>query len=140
MRFCQSSTRLANGATSSTSMSGGWAISSCGTIAARPTPAPTSRRRSDGCCGAAPSRASRCTNNMIGERAMSRLPVLEQFIGDLRALWAAEPDNRRRMEQAKPLLEQLLNDPGLRAHSAAWPSTEGYKNLLLYVDPDHHFV
>jgi len=71
---------------------------------------------------------------------MSRLPVLEQFIGDLRAIWAAEPDNRRRMERAKPLLEQLLNDPGLKAHSAAWPSTEGYKNLLLYVDPDHHFV
>ena len=39
-----------------------------------------------------------------------------------------------------PLLEQLVKDAGLKAHSASWPSTEGYKNLLLYVDPDHHFV
>jgi predicted metal-dependent enzyme (double-stranded beta helix superfamily) len=44
------------------------------------------------------------------------------------------------MEKAKPLLEQLVMDPALKAHSASWPSTEGRKNLLLYVDPDHHFV
>ena len=71
---------------------------------------------------------------------MSRLPVLEKFIGDLRAIWTAQSDNQCRMERAKPLLEHLLCDPGLKAHSAGWPSTEGYKNLLLYVDPDHHFV
>jgi 3-mercaptopropionate dioxygenase len=70
----------------------------------------------------------------------ARLPVLERFIGDLRTVWAAQPDNGRRMEQAKPLLERLLRDPDLKAHSAQWPSTEGYKNLLLYVDPDHHFA
>jgi predicted metal-dependent enzyme (double-stranded beta helix superfamily) len=69
-----------------------------------------------------------------------RLPVLDRFIGDLRAIWAAEPDNRRRMEQAKPLLERLVMEPSLKAHSADWPSTEGRKNLLLYVDPDHLFV
>jgi predicted metal-dependent enzyme (double-stranded beta helix superfamily) len=72
--------------------------------------------------------------------ASARLPVLDKFIADLRVVWAAEPDNQRRMQRAKPLLERLLSDPGLKAHSAAWPSTEGYKNLLLYVDPDHHFA
>src|SRR5438093_7300255 len=72
--------------------------------------------------------------------ASERLPILDKFIGDLRAVWAADPDNRRRMERAKPLLEQLVRDTGLKAHSAAWPSTEGRKNLLLYVDPDHDFV
>ena len=71
---------------------------------------------------------------------MSRLPVIEQFITDLRAIWASEADNERRMARAKPLLELLLNDPDLKTHSATWPSTEGYKNLVLYVDPDHHFV
>jgi 3-mercaptopropionate dioxygenase len=70
----------------------------------------------------------------------ARLPVLERFIADLRTVWAAQSDNARRMEQAKPLLERLLRDPDLKAHSAQWPSTEGYKNLLLYVDPDHHFA
>ncbi len=70
----------------------------------------------------------------------ARLPVLEKFIADLRTVWSAEADNQRRMERAKPLLEQLVKDAGLKAHSASWPSTEGYKNLLLYVDPDHHFV
>src|SRR6516165_3984179 len=70
----------------------------------------------------------------------ARLPVLEKFIADLRTIWSAEADNRRRMEKARPLLEQLVKDAGLKAHSASWPSTEGYKNLLLYVDPDQHFV
>ena len=69
-----------------------------------------------------------------------RLPVLDRFIGDLRAVWTAEADNQRRMEKAKPLLEQLVKDPALKARSADWPSTEGGKNLLLYVDPDHLFV
>lgn len=69
-----------------------------------------------------------------------RLPVLDRFIGDLRAIWAEDSGNERRMEKAKPLLEQLVKNPMLKAHSAGWPSTEGRKNLLLYVDPDHHFV
>jgi len=70
----------------------------------------------------------------------ARLPVLEKFIGDLRAVWAAESENGRRMERAKPLLERFVMESSLKAHSAAWPSTEGHKNLLLYVDPDHDFV
>jgi len=72
--------------------------------------------------------------------AIAPLPVFEKFIGDLRAIWDAEADHQRRMERAKPLLEQLVKDPGLKAHSACWPSTEGHKNLLLYVDPEHHFA
>jgi predicted metal-dependent enzyme (double-stranded beta helix superfamily) len=69
-----------------------------------------------------------------------RLPVFQRFIDDLRAVWAMHPDNASRMEHAKPLLEHLLQDQSLRAHSAHWPSTEGYKNLLLYVDADHGFA
>lgn len=72
--------------------------------------------------------------------ATPRLPVLDKFIVDLRTIWAEDSENERRMAKAKPMLEQLLNDATLKAHSAAWPSTEGRKNLLLYVDPDHHFV
>src|SRR6201981_1942718 len=72
--------------------------------------------------------------------ASARLPVFERFIAELRAIWASQPDNQARMNRAKLALEELVLDPGLRAHSAAWPSTEGYKNLLLYVDPDHMFV
>jgi predicted metal-dependent enzyme (double-stranded beta helix superfamily) len=68
------------------------------------------------------------------------LPVFDAFVRELRTIWAAETDNRRRMEQAKPLLERLVSDETLRAHSAHWPSTEGYKNLRLYVDPDYNFV
>jgi len=33
-----------------------------------------------------------------------RLPVLETFIRDLRAIWATESENQRRMERAKGLL------------------------------------
>ena len=70
----------------------------------------------------------------------ARLPVLEQFIAELRGIWAANPDNRSRMEKAKPALERFVMEPALKAHSKDWPSTEGHKNLLLYVDSDHEFV
>jgi predicted metal-dependent enzyme (double-stranded beta helix superfamily) len=69
-----------------------------------------------------------------------RLPVLDKFIGDLRAIWASERENGRRMERAKPVLERFVMEPTLKAHSVNWPSTEGHKNLLLYVDPDYDFV
>jgi predicted metal-dependent enzyme (double-stranded beta helix superfamily) len=69
-----------------------------------------------------------------------RLPVFDTFITELRAVWAADADDERRMAKAKPLLEKLVRDDTLKAHSANWPSTEGRKNLLFYVDPDYHFV
>jgi predicted metal-dependent enzyme (double-stranded beta helix superfamily) len=72
--------------------------------------------------------------------ATPRLPVLDKFIVDLRTIWAEDSENERRMAKAKPLLEKLVKDATLKAHSTEWPSTEGRKNLLLYVDPDHHFV
>lgn len=68
------------------------------------------------------------------------LPAFESFIRELRAIWAANPDDRVRMERTKPLLERLVMDARLKAHSASWPSTEGRKNLRLYVDPDFGFV
>jgi predicted metal-dependent enzyme (double-stranded beta helix superfamily) len=69
-----------------------------------------------------------------------RLPVFDKFIADLRAIWAAEAEDQRRMEKAKSLLQRVVMDDTLKAHSAAWPSTEGCKNLLLHVDPDYAFV
>ena len=69
-----------------------------------------------------------------------RLPVFDRFIAELRAIWAADADDGRRMAKAKPVLEKLVMDATLKAHSAGWPSTEGRKNLLLHVDPDYHFV
>src|SRR6516165_2785742 len=120
-------------------------------------PAPTFPRTSRACFAAARSKANRCTNRgFAGLRvALEGLSAWNDH-GDIhveraiayagkihrrpRTIWSAEADNQRRMEKAKPLLEQLVKDEGLKAHSASWPSTEGYKNLLLYVDADHHFV
>jgi predicted metal-dependent enzyme (double-stranded beta helix superfamily) len=70
----------------------------------------------------------------------ARLPVLERFIHELRKVWSTNADNQSRMERAKPLLEKFVLEPALKAHSRDWPSTEGHKNLLLYVDPDYDFV
>ena len=70
----------------------------------------------------------------------SRLLVFDKFIADLRAIWSSDADDGRRMAKAKPLLERLVMDPVFKACSVDWPSTEGRKNLLFYVDPDHHFV
>jgi predicted metal-dependent enzyme (double-stranded beta helix superfamily) len=47
---------------------------------------------------------------------------------------------QRRMELAIPLLRELVNDPAMQKRSDDWPSTEGRKNLLFYVDPDYGFA
>ena len=70
----------------------------------------------------------------------ARLPVLDKFIGELRVIWSTNADSQSRMEKAKPALERFVMEPALKAHSKDWPSTEGHKNLLLYVDPDYDFV
>ncbi len=69
-----------------------------------------------------------------------RMPALQAFIDDLRAIWASEPDMGARMERARPLMETLVRNRELQARSADWPSTEGRKNLLLYVDEEHEFA
>ncbi len=68
--------------------------------------------------------------------------VFEKFIQDLRVIWSELEDVESRMKRSAQLLEGLVNDPALREHSKAWPSTEGppAKNLFLYEDPDHGFV
>lgn len=72
--------------------------------------------------------------------AAQRLPVFQAFIDGLRAAFAEAPDTEAAMVHAKVLLEDLVRDEGMRAHSKDWPSTEGHKNLLLYEDPDYGFA
>ena len=72
--------------------------------------------------------------------ASVQVPVFAKFVDELRAIWAAQPDIESRMEAAKPSLERLVRDADLKGLSAGWPSTEGGKNLLFYVDPDHGFA
>jgi predicted metal-dependent enzyme (double-stranded beta helix superfamily) len=69
-----------------------------------------------------------------------RLPAFEKFIQDVRTVWADFPDTEKRMKRVKVLLEGLVNDSTMKENSKHWPSTEGHKNLLLYEDPDYHFV
>jgi len=69
-----------------------------------------------------------------------RLPAFTRFISDLRDLWAELPDDESRMNKARGLLEALLADPEIKAHSRQWPSTEGRRNLMFYEDPDYGFV
>src|SRR5262245_58763605 len=87
------------------------------------------------CCAAARWKAQSFTSS-----AMALLPALATFIDELRTIWAASPEDRTRMQRAKPLLERFVMDKSLKAHSADWPSTEGRKNLRLYVDPEFGFV
>ena len=69
-----------------------------------------------------------------------RLPALQTFIDDVRDIWAHDNNNETRMAKAQPAMEKLLQDKTLQAMSEDWPSTEGRKNLLLYVDPDYEFA
>ena len=66
--------------------------------------------------------------------------LFDRFLSDVHAVWAAEKDMGARMAATKPLFEALVRDPAMQAASAAWPSTEGRKNLLLHTDEDFGFV
>ena len=72
--------------------------------------------------------------------SQQRMPALQVFIDELRAIWAADSDMGRRMEKAKPHLVQLVECKELQERSVDWPSTEGRKNLLLYVDEEFEFA
>lgn len=75
------------------------------------------------------------------------LPVVERFVEDLRGLFARELKEKRRWEEARDLLVELLKEPMLQEHAKTWPSWKesdpeivGPRNLLFYEDPDHGFV
>jgi len=72
--------------------------------------------------------------------ATQRMPALQSFIDDLRAIWASDSDIGSCMEKAKPVLEKLVQNKELQDRSVDWPSTEGRKNLLLYVDEQYEFA
>jgi len=69
----------------------------------------------------------------------NRLPAFEHFIQGLRQVWGSVADMEPRMKRAQTLLEAMLADSAIIAHSKQWPWTPG-QNLLLYEDPDYHFV
>src|SRR4051812_15320374 len=68
-----------------------------------------------------------------------RLPALQRFIDDLRAIWARQLDQGVRMTLAKASLETLLADEVFYTQSKSWPVTES-KRLCLYEDADYGFV
>jgi predicted metal-dependent enzyme (double-stranded beta helix superfamily) len=69
----------------------------------------------------------------------NRMPAFERLIQELRQVWASVGDIKTRMKRAETLLQIMLKDPAIIAHSKQWPWTPG-QNLLLYEDPDYHFV
>jgi len=77
---------------------------------------------------------------------LQRLPAAEQFIAQMRSMFAVTPDLSTRWEKARHLLAELLRNPEVREHSLRWPDSpallglEGkHGNLLLYEDPDWGF-
>ncbi|MBT3792016.1 MAG: hypothetical protein HN658_06785 [Rhodospirillales bacterium] len=73
--------------------------------------------------------------------ANPQLPAFKDFIQNLRLAFAdAKGDTEAAMNRAKDLLQDLINDDSILAHSKTWPSTEGHKNLLLHEDTDYNFV
>jgi predicted metal-dependent enzyme (double-stranded beta helix superfamily) len=69
----------------------------------------------------------------------NRLPAIENLVQKLRQVWISESDMESRMRRAELALKEVLSDPDVVKHSKQWPWTPG-QNLLLYEDPDHHFV
>ncbi len=67
-------------------------------------------------------------------------PALRTFIDACREIWASGAEAQQCMERALPHLEAICSDADLQRRSETWPSTEGRKNLLLYVDPDYGFA
>jgi predicted metal-dependent enzyme (double-stranded beta helix superfamily) len=73
-------------------------------------------------------------------KSPTRHPALQSFIDECRAIWASGGDAGTCMERALPHLETIASDASLQELSEQWPSTEGRKNLLLYVDADYGFA
>lgn len=69
----------------------------------------------------------------------SPLPPIANLVRDLREIWTSESDMERRMRRAEVALKETLSAAAVVSHSKQWPWTPG-QNLLLYEDPDHHFV
>jgi predicted metal-dependent enzyme (double-stranded beta helix superfamily) len=69
----------------------------------------------------------------------NRLPAIENLVQKLRQVWTLESDMEARMRGAEVALKEALSDPDVVTHSKQWPWTPG-QNLLLYEDPDYHFV
>jgi predicted metal-dependent enzyme (double-stranded beta helix superfamily) len=65
---------------------------------------------------------------------------MQAFIESLRTAFRDADNTESAMNQARSLLEALVRDKELRAHSRDWPSTEGHKNLLLHEDTDYGFA
>lgn len=68
-----------------------------------------------------------------------QLLTFARFIGDMRAIWASDPNTENRMRKARVLLQQFVKDPALLNHSKSWPLTVG-QNLLLHEDEQYGFV
>jgi hypothetical protein len=74
----------------------------------------------------------------------------DRFIGQMRELFAREPDPDKRWEAVPPLLTALLADPTVQAACQHWPipnllpveqpGVGRAGNLLFYEDPDYGFV
>jgi|TARA_Y100001934_G_scaffold274956_1_gene368394 predicted metal-dependent enzyme (double-stranded beta helix superfamily) len=71
------------------------------------------------------------------------LPAVEEFISDMRAVFA-EINSDEKWGRCRQLLGKLLADSELQKHAKDWPvgGFDGKKvdNLLFYEDPDHGFV
>lgn len=73
------------------------------------------------------------------------LAAVENFIREVREVYARTESMDERFAQIAPLLKELLKDQELREASKRWPfrndPARGYiENLLFYEDPDYGFV
>ncbi|MDH3239218.1 MAG: hypothetical protein OEO83_00985 [Alphaproteobacteria bacterium] len=64
---------------------------------------------------------------------------VQQFVNEIRALYAADADPVEVWPKAKGPMARLLADPELAASSKDWP-VSNHENLLFYEDPDYGFV
>jgi predicted metal-dependent enzyme (double-stranded beta helix superfamily) len=76
---------------------------------------------------------------------MARLPAVQVFIDEVRAIFAEQADMEARFERVRPRLQELLKDAKLNKRSEDWPfrndpARRYVENLLFYEDPDHGFV
>ena len=72
--------------------------------------------------------------------AAPRLPVFHKFIDDCATSGAPKPTRKGAWSEPCRFSSELLMDDDLQSAFGDWPSTEGRKNLLLYVDPDYGFA
>ena len=89
--------------------------------------------------GQGPGKPPGPENRKVGWKFAMSMASVAEFVENIRALYAEDPDPAVVWPQARAPMTALLADAELIESAKDWP-VSAHENLLFYEDPDHGFV